>query len=45
MSLQVYQDKLISGGDDAIIRIWNTNSWTCESLLKGHSVSPFLAII
>ena len=27
MSLEVYEEKLFSGGDDSIVRIWNTNNW------------------
>lgn len=34
--MHVCEDKLISGGDDSIIRIWDTNSWRCERLLRGH---------
>lgn len=37
--MDVCDDKLVSGGDDAIIRIWNTNNWTCERLLRGHQVN------
>jgi WD40 repeat protein len=36
MSLEVCDDKLVSGGDDSIIRIWNTNSWTCERIISAH---------
>ena len=28
MSLEVFEDKLFSGGDDSIVRIWNTNNWS-----------------
>lgn len=38
MSLEVTGDKLISGGDDSVIRIWNTNNWTCEQILRAHQV-------
>lgn len=38
MSLEVYEDKLISGGDDSVVRIWNTNNWTCERMLCAHQV-------
>eukprot|EP01038_Epipyxis_sp_PR26KG_P015624 gene15624-21117_t len=36
MSMEVCDDKLISGGDDFVIRIWNTNNWTCERVLIAH---------
>ena len=36
MSLEVSDEKLISGGDDNIIRVWNTNSWTCERVIRAH---------
>lgn len=36
MSLEVCGEKLISGGDDCVIRVWNTNNWTCEQILKAH---------
>lgn len=36
MSLEVCGEKLISGGDDSLIRIWNTNNWTCEQILRAH---------
>jgi WD40 repeat protein len=38
MSLEVTGVKLISGGDDSMIRIWNTNNWTCEQILRAHQV-------
>jgi WD40 repeat protein len=38
MSLEVTGEKLISGGDDSMIRIWNTNNWTCEQILRAHQV-------
>jgi WD40 repeat protein len=38
MSLEVSGDKLISGGDDSVVRVWNTNNWTCEQLLRAHQV-------
>ena len=34
MSLEVVDDKLISGGDDSVIRVWNTNSWSCERIIR-----------
>lgn len=37
MALEVCHDKLISGGDDSYIRIWNTYNWNCEIILKGHT--------
>lgn len=40
MSLDVFEDTLISGCDDSVIRVWNTNSWTCEKLLRAHKVIP-----
>ena len=41
MSLEVCGEKLISGGDDSVIRIWNTNNWTCEQILRAHQVKLF----
>ena len=41
MSLEVCGEKLISGGDDSVIRIWNTNNWTCEQILRAHQVKSF----
>jgi WD40 repeat protein len=28
--------RLVSGSDDATIKIWNTSSWTCEKIIKVH---------
>jgi WD40 repeat protein len=36
ISMEAFDDKLASGGDDNIVRIWNTNNWTCEAILRGH---------
>jgi len=36
MSLEVWEDKLFSGGDDSVVRVWNTTNWTCEQLLRAH---------
>jgi WD40 repeat protein len=36
LSLEVFEESLISGGDDSVIRIWNTNTWICEWLLRAH---------
>lgn len=42
MSLEVYGEgnslRLISGSDDAAIKIWNTSNWTCEQVLRAHQV-------
>jgi WD40 repeat protein len=37
LSLEVFEDKLISGGDDAVVRVWNTNTWSCERTFRAHS--------
>lgn len=34
--LEAFDDKLISGCDDSTVRIWNTNTWICEQILRGH---------
>jgi len=40
MSLEVVGQgarmRLVSGSDDAAIKIWNTSSWTCERVLRAH---------
>lgn len=30
------EEKLASGGDDCVVRIWNTADWSCECLLSPH---------
>ena len=30
------EDRLASGGDDCVVRIWNTADWSCECLLSPH---------
>jgi WD40 repeat protein len=39
MSLEVLGDKLISGSDDFLVRVWSTSSWICEAVLRGHQVN------
>jgi WD40 repeat protein len=36
-SLAVHGDKLISGSDDCTIKVWSTDTWTCERTLEGHT--------
>lgn len=31
------QDKLISGGDDHIVRLWNVSSGVCLQAMNGHT--------
>jgi WD40 repeat protein len=37
MSLVVHGDKLISGSMDSTIKVWSTDTWTCERTLEGHT--------
>jgi hypothetical protein len=37
MSLVVYGDKLISGSNDNTIKVWSTDTWTCERTLEDHT--------
>jgi hypothetical protein len=36
-SLVVHGDKLISGSEDRMIKVWSTDTWTCERTLEGHA--------
>lgn len=36
LSLEMSGDRLVSGGDDCAVRVWNTNDWSCECLLGTH---------
>jgi WD40 repeat protein len=37
--LAVHGDKLISGSKDHTIKVWSTDTWTCEHTLEGHNES------
>jgi WD40 repeat protein len=32
----MHGDKLISGSGDNTIKVWSTDTWTCERTLEGH---------
>jgi WD40 repeat protein len=36
-SLVVHGDKLLSGSGDCMIKVWSTDTWTCEHTLEGHN--------
>jgi WD40 repeat protein len=40
-SFVVHGDKLISGSNDHTIKVWSTDTWTCERTLEGHTNSVF----
>jgi hypothetical protein len=35
--LVVHGDKLLSASEDYTIKVWNTETWTCERTLEGHT--------
>ena len=37
LSLEMSGDRLVSGGDDGEVRVWNTSDWSCESLSSHQS--------
>jgi WD40 repeat protein len=43
--MAVHGDKLISGGGDGLIKIWNTNTWTCERTLEGHDGDVYSLVV
>ena len=36
LTLEMDGDKLVSGGDDSIVRVWNTTDWSCICLPSAH---------
>lgn len=36
LSLEVWQCYLFSGGDDNVVRVWSTVTWSCLYKLRAH---------
>jgi WD40 repeat protein len=43
--LVVHGDKLISGSGDRTIKVWSTDTWTCERTLEGHTSAVFSMVV
>jgi WD40 repeat protein len=38
-SLPVHGDKLTSGSEDCTIKVWSSDTWTCERTIEGHDAA------
>jgi WD40 repeat protein len=43
--LVVHGDKLISGSYDNKIKVWSTDTWTCERTLEGHGDDSVYSLV
>jgi hypothetical protein len=43
--LVVHGDKLISGLDNNMIKVWNTDDWACERTLEGHTYAVISLVV
>jgi WD40 repeat protein len=43
--LVVHSDKLISGLDNNMIKVWDTNTWACERTLEGHQDIVYFLVV
>jgi WD40 repeat protein len=41
----VHGDKLISSSGDLTIKVWSTDTWTCEDTLEGHTDYAFSLVV
>jgi E3 ubiquitin-protein ligase TRAF7 len=41
----VHVDKLISGSADGMIKVWSTDTWTCERTLDAHNGTVFSLVM
>jgi WD40 repeat protein len=41
----VHGDKLISCSGDTMIKVWSTDTWTCERTLEGHTNSVLTLVV
>jgi WD40 repeat protein len=41
----MHGDKLISGSDDWTIKVWSTDTWTCERTLEGHDGKVYSLVV
>jgi WD40 repeat protein len=43
--LVVHGDKLISGSANTTIKVWSTDTWTCERTLEGHNGGVYSFVV